>query len=217
MRSIYLVLSSSDVTLEWLRRVGAAVLVQLARDVCPAWELAVPSLGVAATMEAVPFDAWPIVLLQDTDVASAMGYHSETPEGRPYARVFTRGASLDDITITISHEAAEAVVDPCVNMWALGPDGILRAVEVCDPVEGDSYSVEPGVLVSNFVPPAWFDSSPPSGARFDHLELVAGPGVCRPGGYISTRSATGPGVLGNREAAARHAAHPASRTARRSR
>src|SRR5438445_751400 len=109
-------------------------------------------------------------LADDAEQAGALGYHAETPDGRPYGRVFV-GPVLDhgggwlegqlSVSTVVSHECCELFCDPNVNLWADDAQGRAYAVEACDPVEADSYevSVEGRVVaVSNFVHPAWFDA-----------------------------------------------------------
>ena len=36
----------------------------------------------------LPAAAYPLVLFDDAEQAGALGYHAETPDGRPYGRVF---------------------------------------------------------------------------------------------------------------------------------
>ncbi len=55
-------------------------------------------------------------------------------------------------------------VDPTINLAAQDLEGTFWAYEVCDPVEDDQYGYDiGGVLVSDFVTPAWFGFQNSSG------------------------------------------------------
>ena len=72
----------------------------------------------------------------------------------------------------MSHESMEMLANPLSNQLVFNQTsnttGQLIGCEVCDPVESDSlgYLIN-GVLVSDFVLPAWFNSSTPPGIRLD--------------------------------------------------
>ena len=129
---------------------------------------------------------WQIVLTDNPDQAGALGYHEMTSQGTPLGKVFAKldlqsGSSW---TVTLSHELLEMLADPWINWCATGSDSKIYALEVCDAVDADelSYIID-GVLVSDFVTPAWYE--PTCADRLDfrkhvlkELELVRG-------GYIS--------------------------------
>ena len=170
----------------------AALQIQLDRDWQPAW-------GTTATLvflssgQSVPSGNWPIYILDTSDYAGALGYHDETATGVPYGRVFAR----DDMTygynwtITLSHELLEMMLDPYVNLTVFKQSsntaGLIYAYEACDACEADSlgYSIN-GIMVSDFVYPAWFDCVITSyaGKRFDHMRYLTAPFQLYAGGYI---------------------------------
>ena len=131
----------------------------------------------------VPAGAWPIYILDDPDVAGALGYHDVDPQGRPYGRVFVKPSEDNGISVSsvLSHEVIEAFVDPWANLWADGVHGSSIAFEACDPVESSSYKIN-GVEVSNFVTRDWFDPQSSSG-RYDWLKHLAAPMTLEAGGY----------------------------------
>jgi hypothetical protein len=147
------------------------------------------------SLDDVPTSAWPVVLLDDTDEADALGYHDQTPDGRPYGRVFaapvlnSKGTLLtgaNSVSVTLSHEVLEMWWDPQVNLWYEAPDGRIWAGELCDAVEGDSYDITvsgTAVAVSNFVLQPFFDCEPELGARFDFLGTLKKPFTIAPKGY----------------------------------
>ena len=103
---------------------------------------------------------WQIVITDNPDQAGALGCHEMTTTGAPFGKVFAkldleRGSSW---TATLSHELLEMLADPWINWCAMGSDSRIYALEVCDAVEDDrlGYKIE-GVLVSDFITPAWFE------------------------------------------------------------
>lgn len=130
-------------------------------------------------------DEWVVGLVQDPDVAGALGYHDETPSGKPYARVFPLLNAADGVPVStvISHEILETLVDPNVARCAQWSDSKFWAYEVCDACEATSYSIN-GVAVSNFVLPPYFEPvSHLAGLKLDHLGLITHPLQILPGGY----------------------------------
>jgi hypothetical protein len=133
-------------------------------------------------------NAWALVLLDNADVAGALGYHDLTPDGFPLSKVFVE-TTLNDggsVSVTASHELAEMLVDPAINLCAIGPGlNTFYAYEVADPVEELSFKVD-GIAMTDFVYPSWFEGFRKAGsARFDHLRKVKRPFQIHPGGYMS--------------------------------
>lgn len=121
-----------------------ALQTQVHRDFAPAW-------GVDADLSFVPPGskppptAWWLTVLDDSDQASALGYHETTNEGLPLAKVFARTAMQDGVnwTVTASHELLEMLADPEINLTVFvqptDTTGTLYAYEVCDACEADQY------------------------------------------------------------------------------
>lgn len=158
---------------------------QLTRDVSPAWNAYTAEIRYWPDADKAPVTWYPVVLMDDADQAGALGYHWETPDGRPYGRVFTKiSAQYGSVSSVLSHEIIELYLDPDCNRYAVDmASNTLYAVEGCDAVEGDSYLID-NVLVSNFIYPAWFDRTHMAGSRFDHLRMLSGPFTMTPGGYL---------------------------------
>jgi hypothetical protein len=141
-------------------------------------------------METALIGKWALILLDNTTVADAEGFHEESPEGLPrgYAFVETTIAAGDCATVTVSHELAEMLCDSLTNLTAMGPliDGKASfwILEVCDAVEDSDFDVN-GIRTSNFVLRDWFNSTPPAGATFDALGHLSAPFTLEDGGYIS--------------------------------
>lgn len=219
----------------------SAINAQMRAQIAPAWNRLPAALVFFPKNVTPPPEAQQLVILDHADQADALGYHDETPDGYPYARIFCEpvlqngGATLSGgdpsvptISSVLSHEASEQFVDPSCNAWIDGPftiDGVKYAavaLEVADPVEADGYFIRVGtttVTVSNFVFPAWFDAQAHASARFDQLSLLQAPFTMTDGGYMIVRNklfAEGQ-VFAEHRAAWRAATKnwPAARSARR--
>lgn len=174
----------------------SACASQIKLHVAPVWDMTPASIIYHRRKKEVPPGADILVILDDSDQAGALGYHRETPDGKPYGRVFVRpvlnhgGEPLSgnlSVSSVFSHEVCEWFVDRFLNLWADGPKGAY-AVEICDPVENDSYEIS-GVSVSNFVTKRFYDSRAPAGTRFDYLKKLKKPFTCTEGGYLQVRKA----------------------------
>jgi hypothetical protein len=169
-----------------------ALQTQVHQDFAPAW-------GVDADLVAVPKGskpppgAWWLVILDNSDVAGALGYHDLTGEGLPLGKVFAGTDRKNGLqwTVTASHELLEMLADPDINLAAYvdQPGGGIRlyAYEVCDACEADDLGYRVGgTLVSDFVYPAWFESfRKAGGTQFDQQGRIEEPFQLLPGGYIS--------------------------------
>jgi hypothetical protein len=148
-----------------------------------------PAWGTEAKLvqsRAVPRGAWGLLFLDDADAAGTLGYHDLTAHGLPLGKVFVKttlkGGEL--VSVTASHELAELLIDPAMNMRCEGPKSRTYAYEAADPVEEESFLID-GVAVSNFVYPAWFEEFHARGStRFDYLGRVEKPFQLLEGGYI---------------------------------
>lgn len=200
-------LSNTDV-----QTMVSACSKQVSRDIAPAWNIKSVSVNFYKSLQLVPVGAYVIAILDDSDQADALGYHSEDND-IVYGRVFVNpvlnngGVVLynkqhpNNISVSsvLSHEVGELMCDQFVNSWCDGPEikeGSEYAFEIADPVENDSYVIKVGLLlkpvsVSNFVFPKWFDSEAKSG-QFDYLFKLNAPFTMSPGGYMIVRN--GPGT-----------------------
>ncbi len=134
---------------------------------------------------------WQIVALDDPDQAGVLGYHELSGQNTPLGKVFAKldiesGSSW---TVTLSHELLEMLADPWINWCAAGSDDRIYALEVADAVEADGMGYEiDGVLVSDFVTPAWF--GPAAADRVDFKQHISKDLELAPGGYISVLDPT---------------------------
>jgi len=169
-----------------------ALQQQVHRDFAPVW-------GVDADLTFVrsggqpPPNMWWLAILDDSDQAGALGYHETTDQGLPLGKVFARTAAQDGVnwTITASHELLEMLADPEINLTCFvqqtDTTGTLYAYEVCDTCEADQFGYDiNGVMVSDFVFPAWFETfRAPGSTQFDQTNNVNAPvPQLLPGGYI---------------------------------
>jgi hypothetical protein len=137
-----------------------------------------------------------LYLWDKSDIPGALGYHDRNNSGIPFGFVF-----LDIIekfgeswTVTLSHEALEAILDPEVNLLVQGPHpaqpnrDVFHWYEACDAVQAETYKID-GIEVSNFVLPLYFTGSDEVGGRNDFLgrnhngKTLKSFGI-NPGGYV---------------------------------
>jgi hypothetical protein len=169
-----------------------AVQTQVHRDFAPAW-------GIDASLEFVEKrrqpdpGAWWIAFIDYARHAGGEGNHFLTKSGLPFGRVFVQSTKkvAQAWTSAFSHELLELLADPDTNVVAsrgtTRKNSVWYAYEVCDPCSDDSYGYKiDGVLVSDFVYPAWFESFQKVGARFDHQKLITKPFQVLPLGYVVT-------------------------------
>jgi hypothetical protein len=153
-----------------------AVQRQITEQVAPFW-------GVSATLHNLP-KGTPLpaaemlmVVLDDADTATALGYHDLGPDGQPMGKVFARttinDGSPDSPSRVLSHEVIELLVDPnLVRFIDLADAQYL--VEVGDPVclPSQGYAID-NVLVSDWATPAYYHFN--TDRRFDFRQLLPGP------------------------------------------
>ncbi len=180
-----------------VQAIAASCAAQLKLHVAPIWSMVPAPVVFYARPDEVPTKADLLVVLDDPDQADALGYHDETPEGAPYARTFvspvldhggtplTGGLSVSSVA---SHEVCEWFGDQFVNLWVDDASGDEYALELCDPVEADSYELD-GVAVSNFVTKRYFDVRAPKESQFDYLNKLTEPFSMTSGGYLLVRRA----------------------------
>lgn len=126
---------------------------------------------------------WHMLFTDTTDELNAFGYHDTTPDGFPLLHMFVKTSlrAGDLVSTTASHELAEALIDPCTNLCAVGPYERLYAYEVCDAVEDEHFPIW-GIEMSNYVYPAWFESF--QRPAYDHMGTCKHSFEIRPGGYM---------------------------------
>ncbi len=190
---------STKVTNEQVIVMVQACAKQLADDFDPAWNLGPSMVTFYANVSEVPPKSFHVAMLDNSDQADALGYHSETSIGAVYAKVFViptlEGGTVlgtNGVSVVLSHEILEARADACINRWVDGPTVETWqsvALEVCDPCESSDYAIAVGtdlVSVSNFVFPSWFDLG--GSAPFDKLGTCSAAFTLASGGYAIVRN-----------------------------
>lgn len=169
-----------------------ALQTQVQRDFAPVWGVDADLTFVTSGSEPAA-KSWWLVILDNSDQAGALGYHDLTKEGLPLGKVF----AATDISLnhkwthTLSHELLEMLADADINLTVFVQSdprhGVLYSREVCDACQAEQYAYEiDGVVVSDFVYPAWFQSFWAEDAtQFDQKKEIHRPFQLLPGGYIS--------------------------------
>jgi len=130
-----------------------------------------------------------IAIFQNEDVSGAAGYHDRSPNGQAYIHV-----CLDDsatlttgpgaLSVIASHECCETAADTPANRWADRQTPIEEALETCDRVEDQSYTID-AVAVSDFLHRSAFD--PGSSGPWDHMGVLTTEDGITPQGYAIER------------------------------
>jgi hypothetical protein len=162
-----------------------ALQKQVSDDFKAYWELDC-TLTFLKSSQPLTHGWWQIVITDNADQAGTLGYHELTSTGTPLGKVFAK-LDLDSgssWTATLSHELLEMLADPWINWCVMGSDSRIYALEVCDAVEDDrlGYKID-GVLVSDFITPAWFEST--CADRIDFKQHLSKQLELARGGYIS--------------------------------
>jgi hypothetical protein len=165
----------------WVEAVAKQVL-----EVAAVWNLPPPGVALYSSDVTIPSALGSIIVVADNDGdPETAGYH--TPMGGIVDISQSQVPSR-----TLSHEVLEMLANLMLDRWLPGPTGRRYAVELCDPVQRESYTVpvhlwgvQSEVPVSNWVTPAWFDAhgAPP----FDRLDRLDAPFALAPGGYAIAR------------------------------
>jgi hypothetical protein len=187
---VALVSETSHVSFKRLSSVAAALQKQVTRDFGPLWNVHA-TVDAFDALESVPVDYWPVIIKDDINEPGAAGYHTDD-QGQPLALVqFDSGWAL-----TASHEALEMLADPFGNrtvagdpppqMPANGPklDRVVYLVEVCDPCETITYSVN-GQHVSDFITGHYYDPNSGPAVRYSFRGKITAPHTVLDGGYVS--------------------------------
>lgn len=93
----------------------------------------------------IPKDAWWCAVLDNADMAEALGYHDITSAGLPLGKVFCKVARTygEHPSVTLSHELLEMIGDPFVNELVTDGNTPNRfwAKEDCDAVQAVTYDI----------------------------------------------------------------------------
>lgn len=191
-------LAGKDLNEALLNRIASALARQQNESYAAMWQAQGCPIGTAANLASVPKDNSAVMaILDNADQAGALGYHDTTPDGRPYGKVFlepilSNGGKLISgevsLSATLSHECLEMVGDPYCCWWSQNlKDGKLYCLELGDPVEADSYTID-DVAVSNFVGPRYFSQGP---GPYDYMGKLKEPFTMTVGGYLIVMDQSG--------------------------
>ena len=198
---------SNSVSSEALNVVKAAIQEQVSKHFAPEWGRDAQINAVRAAVNGGKIslsgshDA--IIYLGDsvedptTGVEGALGYHSVNQADVPYGFIYLDVCEEygEPWSSTLSHEVLELLADPTAATTITGPNPtggggyVYRDLEVCDPTQGDSYTVL-GQLVSNFVGRAYF-GQPGGSGQTNYLGLDLKPFGVRPKGYFQYEDGQG--------------------------
>ena len=106
--------SSRGVPLATLQQITAALQQQVDNDFGPAWGVGA-DISALASGDPVPANTWPIKIVDD--IGAAGGVHLDE-QGQPYAEA----VNGPELTIAISHELLEMLVDPWGNRFTPAAD-----------------------------------------------------------------------------------------------
>lgn len=204
MRKISIVNESTLVNQKEFYDMVKAVAIQVKRDFCPAWGL--KTVGVEMGKKDLKGIVISIKDNPDPGDEGALGYHTMTHDlqwGIIFAKpVLDSGGvvNLDPSNVytstvasVLSHEVLELIADPYVNAWIEGPrrkEGYLYALEVCDPVEADQYTIG-NVAVSNFILPEWGNEETDVKTDYDFMKCLNKPFSMTHGGYMVIKDSAG--------------------------
>lgn len=191
MQKIAVINASSVLSDSAVANAVADIQIQITRDFAPAWGVDAELIPVPTGVMPAP-DAWWLVVLDNTDVAAALGYHDITPTGMPLGKAFAKtDLETDHLwSVTVSHEILEMLGDPWMNRLGFDVSDVTRPAfynyEICDACEDESFAYKINdTTVSDFVYPAWFDAGrSPNGQKLDHRGLISAPFQLLNGGFI---------------------------------
>ena len=137
-----------------------------------------------------------------------IAYHDTDAFGRPrcrisWAAIRAQGATVTGplgLTVAISHELLECLVDPTCRrtlstvFGTLNPEGLDEPLEVCDRLQGSDYCepTSPGIYVANATTPAYWRGGNPGEKACDirddvsAIRILTRPWEQLPGGYHET-------------------------------
>jgi len=184
MTEIVIINKCSVLSDDNIQSVIPAVQAQVSEDFKSIWNIDATVHFLGKGQKAAK-GIWPLYILDHSDQPGALGYHVDE-NGRIEGKVFAADDQRYGVswTVDLTHELLEMLGDPTTETIIDLPDGRQCIREVCDAVEDDSIAyVKNGVLVSDFVTPAYFFEG--KGAPYDFCKKLTGPAPSlTPGGYL---------------------------------
>jgi len=174
-----------------------AFRAQVVEDWLPHWPGRGAALAFAGLNDTVPAGAWPLYIMDTSDVPGAGGYHDDDDGGLPQGKVFAADAMAygEEWTVDATHELLEMLGDPDANTILPVPHSTWHCYqEVCDAVEADRYAYRKpawrGVLLTDFCLPRYFTGG--GSGPFDFaLHLTKPAPALLHGGYLAIELADG--------------------------
>ena len=174
---VALIADGVEISLSALMTVAAALQKQVTYDFSPIWNVDA-TVNAFASIETMPNGYWPIIVKDHLADPRAGGFHTDA-QGQPFALVL----KTDSWPKAASHECMEMLADPFGNRL-IAVDNKSYLVEVADPCEEGGYTVN-GLLLSDFVTPAYYDTIRVPGVRYSFTGRIDGPRLLGRGGYVS--------------------------------
>ncbi len=181
-QQVAIVSGTTNITPSQLAQVAAAVQKQVNSHVAPIWGISA-IITCFPTLDDIP-SGYYFIWITD-NLPGVEGYHQDQ-YGQPYAFV-KYGPNWP---VTVSHECIEMLVDPHGNrlVSTASPEPtqgrVNMLVEVCDPSESYSYTVN-GIPVCDFYTPNYFDDMLTPATRYSYMGVITKPKQVLPGGYVS--------------------------------
>lgn len=169
-----------------LLRLAAAIQIHVQRDLGPRWGL-YAAVSPFHSLEEVPPGYWPVSVTMDQGFP-VDGFHFAM-QGLPFGVV----KYSDQLSISLSHELSEMLVDPTGQRIASGPNLDPSAggqvdyfVEVCDACQYSTYPIN-GLQMSDFVLPGYYDTEGPRSQGYSFTGAVTQPRQVLEQCYVSYR------------------------------
>lgn len=184
LKHLAIINESAQHETSYVMRIAAALQKQIVRDFAPIWKTSA-TVALFENEADVPIDYWKIIIRDDIGYSGLAGIHLDQ-NGQPYALI----DADENIEITCSHEALEMLADPFGREFVAGPSPkpgqgrVNFLVEVCDPSEAHSYTIN-GIRVSDFYTPDFFAPVHVEGLRYSFMNVIKEPRQVLAGGYIS--------------------------------
>jgi hypothetical protein len=180
-----------------IERAVASLQVQVHRDLAPAWGIDA-ELTLVRSGETPPEKSWWLHLQDDIEEKGVLGYHGVNAMGLPLAHIGVRSSKQVNMpwTLAASHTLLQLLANPKGTLAVVEGDKVIPR-EICRPCHGEQYAYKiSGVLLSDFVLPAWFESfHKPRGAPFDYCGHVSAPFQVLRGAYLFYLKNASPQVL----------------------
>jgi hypothetical protein len=170
---------------EDLMKVAAALQTQATRDLGPAWNVACV-VTPFASVTAIPPGAIPLAIVRNGALGTRPHAFHVLQGRQPIALVERR----ENWSLLASHELMELLCDPWGFRVAPGTSlaedqgEVEYLVEVCDPCQHSTYEIN-GVVVSDFVLPAFYGPPQADAKRCSFLGNIRASWQVLPGGALT--------------------------------